>query len=89
MHGAITALTFGVPHFGLNKSIYKLVRFLNDWSVAPYNQCYSMKEIETLSKNVAELPRALLSEAVKINNDEIKNNFNRIIDVNFLIYGKK
>lgn len=83
LHGAITALTFGVPHFGLNKSIYKLDGFLNDWSVAPYNQCYSMKEIETLSKNVAELPRDLLNEAVKINNDAIKNNFNRVVDVIF------
>lgn len=81
LHGAITALAFGVPHFGLNKSIYKLDGFLSDWSVFPYNQCYSMSEIEKLSQNVIELPREELKASVKENNEKVKSNFNNILDL--------
>lgn len=81
LHGAITALAFGVPHFGLNKSIYKLDGFLSDWSVFPYDQCYSMSEIERLSQNVSELPRMELKASVRENNDKVKHNFNQILDI--------
>lgn len=81
LHGAITALAFGVPHFGLNKSIYKLDGFLSDWSVYPYNQCYSMSEIERLSQNVNNLPHIELQALVKENNDKVKHNFNQILDI--------
>lgn len=50
LHGAITAMSFGKPHFGINRSIQKLNAFLRDWSIAPYDHCYSVSEIEDLNK---------------------------------------
>jgi polysaccharide pyruvyl transferase WcaK-like protein len=78
LHGIITAMSFGVPHFGLNKSIKKLDSFLRDWSVAPFNQCYDAYEMSSLIssfnlKNVVVLKEksAIIIDAVKANNDSI------------------
>ena len=45
LHGAITALSYGVPHFGLNSSIVKLNDFLSTWSVSPFNCSYSLESV--------------------------------------------
>jgi polysaccharide pyruvyl transferase WcaK-like protein len=49
LHGVITAMSFGKPHFGINPKIPKLDAFLSDWSIAPFDHCYSVSEIGTLS----------------------------------------
>ncbi|ANQ25219.1 polysaccharide pyruvyl transferase family protein [Vibrio natriegens] len=79
LHGAITALSFSVPHFGLNKEIYKLDGFLSDWSVHPYDQCYSLIEIEKMCIDIRNLPRQCINGAAKDNNDKVKENFERIL----------
>lgn len=52
LHGAIAALSYSVPHFGLNKNVKKLDNFLNTWSVTPYNRCYNINEISHIVDNV-------------------------------------
>ncbi|HHT7538073.1 TPA: polysaccharide pyruvyl transferase family protein [Raoultella planticola] len=37
LHGVITAMSFLVPHFCINRDIVKLTSFLETWSVAPFN----------------------------------------------------
>jgi exopolysaccharide biosynthesis predicted pyruvyltransferase EpsI len=54
LHGVITAMSFGKPHFGINKSIQKLDAFLADWSTAPYNHCYSVTDIDGLPNLIDE-----------------------------------
>ncbi|WP_416262565.1 polysaccharide pyruvyl transferase family protein [Gibbsiella quercinecans] len=45
LHGVITAMSFGVPHFCINSDIKKLVSFLETWSVAPFTKPISGTEI--------------------------------------------
>ncbi|NBJ33773.1 polysaccharide pyruvyl transferase family protein [Serratia fonticola] len=45
LHGVITAMSYGVPHFCINSDIKKLVSFLETWSVAPYNRPISGTDI--------------------------------------------
>lgn len=45
LHGAITALSFSVPHIGLNRKVVKLDKFLSDWSIEPFTRCYSILEV--------------------------------------------
>lgn len=65
LHGVITAMSFGKPHFGINKSIQKLDAFLTDWSVAPYNQCYSVADIDKLSALICEESKAKVRDNAK------------------------
>ncbi|MFH2502132.1 polysaccharide pyruvyl transferase family protein [Klebsiella indica] len=37
LHGVITAMSFLIPHFSINKDIAKLTSFLNTWSVPPFD----------------------------------------------------
>jgi exopolysaccharide biosynthesis predicted pyruvyltransferase EpsI len=61
LHGAITAMSFGKPHFGINKAIQKLNAFLSDWSIAPFDHCYSVSDIETLPTIINQANEAELS----------------------------
>lgn len=45
LHGAITAMSYNVPHFGLNPKIRKLDEYLKCWSVEPFNGCIDFSEI--------------------------------------------
>lgn len=81
LHGVITAISYGVPHFGLNKKITKLDEFLKSWSVPPFNQCYDFESIAKLVD--ADFDKSLdLLNGIRENAFEliVKNN-ERIIDV--------
>jgi hypothetical protein len=77
LHGVITAMAYGVPHFGINNKIYKLDSFLNDWSVAPINRCFELSEAVDLiindSVDISILKNNALSiiDKVKCNNEKI------------------
>lgn len=45
LHGAITAMSYNVPHFGLNPKITKLDAYLKTWSVEPFNRCIAFEEM--------------------------------------------
>lgn len=47
LHGVITAMSFLVPHFSINKKIEKLTSFVKTWSVAPYNQPLTVNQISS------------------------------------------
>ncbi|WP_371375751.1 polysaccharide pyruvyl transferase family protein [Thalassotalea aquiviva] len=49
LHGVITAMSFGIPHFGINPKVGKLDSFLKDWSFFPFNRCYSVQDITSLT----------------------------------------
>jgi polysaccharide pyruvyl transferase WcaK-like protein len=80
LHGAITALSYGVPHFGLNKKISKLDNFLKSWSVYPFNGCYSISEIENKLPNITSESRQNLKEKSEENCKHILSHFNFMIN---------
>ncbi|WP_409422876.1 polysaccharide pyruvyl transferase family protein [Pseudaeromonas sp. ZJS20] len=78
LHGAITALSYGIPHFGLNKKIVKLNDFLGDWSVAPFNQNYDMQTIGELAADLSALPSEALTARAKLNNQLVRQHFDSV-----------
>lgn len=78
LHGAITAMSFAVPHFGVNPQVVKLDAFLRDWSIAPFNRCYTISELSTLptlaeptlSANLSEVAHHIVERVIE-NNLEI------------------
>lgn len=83
LHGAITALSYAVPHFGLNKGpnrkIPKLDGFLGDWSVPPFNRTQDIQTIGDLSANIKKFQRHGLKERADANNHLIRKHFDQII----------
>ena len=80
LHGVITAMSFGVPHFGINPNISKLQAFLQDWSVAPYNTCYDVKAIDELPEMVSNENVDRLKIKTASNIEQVKNNNLAIIN---------
>ena len=70
LHGVITAMSFGRPHFGINEAIQKLDAFLADWSIPPFDHCYPVSDIE-------KIPNIISS----INELELSNNAKRIVSL--------
>ena len=82
LHGVITAMTFNVPHFGINKKIAKLDSCLKKWSVFPYNQCYSADEMSQLIKQISEESIQELTTKTLINKElVIANNTNILKEI--------
>lgn len=50
LHGVITAMSYGKPHFGINENVEKLDRFLKTWSVEPFNKCYPASNISLFNE---------------------------------------
>ncbi|MFI8418274.1 polysaccharide pyruvyl transferase family protein [Serratia sp. NPDC078593] len=65
LHGVITAMSFGIPHFCINNEIEKLVSFLETWSVAPYYSPITVREISSTITLTTEKQREELSLAVE------------------------
>lgn len=81
LHGAITAMSFSLPHFGINKRITKLDAFLQDWSVSPYDRCYSVEDIAKLPALITETSVLKLKTKTASNIDKVKDNYQAIIGV--------
>ena len=80
LHGAITAMSFGKPHFGINKSIQKLNAFLRDWSISPYDHCYSVSEIEEFPEIIDKQNTTHLEENAKRLNALVMDNNNKLFN---------
>jgi len=79
LHGAITAMSFGIPHFGINKKVVKLDAFLRDWSVAPFNRCYSISEISQLVEYISKENTLELKKQSKLNIAKVKANYEAML----------
>lgn len=73
LHGVITAMSYGIPHFGINKKVRKLDSFLKTWSIPPYNKSYDLKDIKNILADDFD-SRALKGNAEKIINNVMLNN---------------
>lgn len=81
LHGVITAMAYNIPHFGLNPKVSKLHAFLQEWSVAPFNQCYEVEELISLPKLINEKSMIEFQTKSKESVEQVKQNFHRIISV--------
>jgi len=81
LHGAITAMSFNTPHFGINKKIAKLDAFLQDWSVPPFNRCYPIEELASLPELISEQANRELKAKSAVNIELVKDNYLNIIKV--------
>lgn len=79
LHGVITAMAFGIPHFGLNPNIDKVDSFLKDWSIFPFNKSLNLGEIVTESTKILSIyEQQLYANSVKLS-DMVKENNQNIV----------
>lgn len=86
LHGAITAISYNVPHIALTSNIKKLLYFLKTWKTTPIINT----EIEEMSKNVQKIIKDYRNAKVMVTKSSskmvnlVKENFNNI---NLLLKG--
>lgn len=56
LHGAITALSFGKPHFCLGWNVPKLTEYLTQWSVSPFDKPVDDSNIVDVIREALEDP---------------------------------
>lgn len=59
LHGMITALSFGVPHYNINQNIRKVSAYLQDWSLPPFTAAVKLREIETTVDTWSKRPELI------------------------------
>jgi len=81
LHGAITAMSFAVPHFCVNNNVKKLESFLHTWSVFPFNLSYKTAELFDAVNKIDQEVINNLNERSKGINDLIKENHHNMCNV--------
>ncbi|HFP9448559.1 TPA: polysaccharide pyruvyl transferase family protein [Raoultella ornithinolytica] len=64
LHGVITAMSFGIPHFCLNEKIDKITSFAKTWSVEPFIKPIAVNEIKNMVVQMENFDNTALVEAV-------------------------
>lgn len=81
LHGVITAMSYGLPHFGLNPSVKKLQSFLETWSIEPFNRCYTadglIGAVESLMK-IQDINTSLQENSSYLKDLVEENNHNMV-----------
>lgn len=78
LHGVITAMSFGVPHYCINHDIKKLVSFLKTWSIYPYNESIAVTDIASTLKYDHSSRRSELLNTVEESKKRIFESLNKI-----------
>ncbi|HHQ6589414.1 TPA: polysaccharide pyruvyl transferase family protein [Serratia fonticola] len=81
LHGVITAMSFGIPHYCINSDIQKLVSFLETWSVAPFTKPITCAEIPDTLHNVTNESILALNNSVKHAQEIIFNSLDDMIEL--------
>jgi len=68
-----------VPHFGINPKVQKLDAFLQEWSVAPFNQCYDISDLASLPSLITPSSIAQLEVKSSYNIEQVKANYQALI----------
>lgn len=79
LHGAITAMSYKVPHFCISSRVKKMVRFLETWSVSPFNMAIEPSDIPNFINPVYNDTQ--LERAVFVAQESIENHYKYIHDV--------
>ncbi|QNK31125.1 polysaccharide pyruvyl transferase family protein [Serratia sp. JUb9] len=81
LHGVITAMSFGIPHFCINDDIEKLVSFLQTWSVSPYNNPLQVQQISSSVALTTAVEKSNLDKAVEKAQQLIFSSVDEIADI--------
>lgn len=79
LHGVITAMSYCVPHFGINPKVQKLDAFLKEWSVAPFDQCYDISDLANLPSLISPSSITQLKVKSSENIEQVKVNYQVLI----------
>ena len=79
LHGNITAMSYGVPHIGLNKEIKKLDMYLKTWDLKEQNGCISFNELNHKIDDLLKIDKESLLRKREELIEEVKENFKRIL----------
>ena len=77
LHGAITAISYGIPHFALTNKIKKLVDFLETWGTTDI--IYS--NVDKISDNYEEIAQNYIDFKRKVETERKK--MIKLVDENF------
>ncbi|HDQ46305.1 MAG TPA: polysaccharide pyruvyl transferase family protein [bacterium] len=62
LHGAVTALSYAVPHLGLTEDVPKLRTFLRDWDIGPSREGTAIGRMAEHAEAVSRIDRKALAE---------------------------
>lgn len=67
LHGNITAMSYAVPHFPLNKNIPKLISYIKQWDISAVEACPDYSQIHEFYEKSTEMD----VETLKVNRDTL------------------
>lgn len=62
LHGNITAMSYAVPHIGLNREISKLDNYLKTWDLEEQNHCIDFEELYNEFKIISKISEKKLKD---------------------------
>lgn len=65
LHGNITAMSYAIPHIGLNRKISKLDNYLKTWDLEEQNHCIDFEELYDEFKIISKIPERNLEDKRK------------------------
>ncbi|HHE8550723.1 TPA: polysaccharide pyruvyl transferase family protein [Escherichia coli] len=78
LHGIITAMSFGVPHFCIDKRIEKITSFVQTWSVGPFTQPISIFNIKDSVSKMNDYDNSDLLKSVEYAQQIISESLKKI-----------
>lgn len=81
LHGIITAMSFGVPHFCINDQIDKITSFVKTWSVEPFIEPIVVSDITKTALQMEGFNNAELVKAVSYAQSIISSSLNKISSI--------
>ncbi|MGM1330940.1 polysaccharide pyruvyl transferase family protein, partial [Klebsiella michiganensis] len=81
LHGVITAMSFGVPHYCINSDIKKLTSFLNTWSISPFNESLTINNIFNSISFIESYDNTQLLKSVENTQSLIMSSLNDIVNM--------
>jgi len=80
LHGNITAMSYGIPHIGLSEKIVKLDKYLNTWSIYPFNNNIKFGDISSFYYMNKDFDNVLLKKNAKRLNELVHNNYKKLFN---------
>ncbi|HHO0201190.1 TPA: polysaccharide pyruvyl transferase family protein [Klebsiella quasipneumoniae] len=81
LHGVITAMSFGVPHFCINEKIDKITSFVKTWSVDPFINPITVTDIKAMVVQMEKFDNKNLLDAVSRSQAIISASLNTVSDM--------
>jgi hypothetical protein len=83
LHGNITAMSYAIPHIGLNKDITKLDEYLKTWDLKEQGYCIAFNELFNKFEEVINIPKERLinkrDQLIELSQENFENMFNKIL----------